>query len=154
MGRPTKNQAWRTAIGKKVTKLTPEVITKLKQAFAIGATVKQACYYAEISTMTYYRWIEKNPILSDEFDHMRERLPLAAKTNIATAIESMKDIPLSKWLVERTEGDTYGETVKVQHSGAIGDGDLHPEDEELRKEYKDKRRANIQKRWQSKEKPA
>lgn len=152
MARPTRNQAWRTAIGRKVTKLSPEVVQKLKQAFAIGATVKQACYYAEISERTYYNWVEKNPVLLQEFDAMRERLPLAAKTNIATAIESTKDIGLSKWLVERTEGETYGETVKVQHSGAIGDGDLHPEDEALRKEYKDKRRANIQKRWQAKEK--
>lgn len=127
MARPTRDQKWREAISKKVTKLTPEVVAKLKQAFAIGATVEQACYYAEIHKATYYRWIEKNPVLSDEFDHMRQRLPLKAKQNIANAIETGNSIADSWRLLERTESDQYGEKMQLKHSGEIGDG-TPPED--------------------------
>ncbi len=125
MVRPTKRQRWYKALSQMKTKLSPEIVSKLKEAFAIGATVNQACYYAEIAESTYYRWVKENPRLSEEFNTMRAKLPLAAKKNIAIAITNKEDIGLSKWLVERTEPDSYGEKITID----LNDG-TNPEDRE------------------------
>jgi len=143
MGRKSKNQKWREALSASKTKLTPEVVRQLKEAFSIGATVKQACYYAEIAESTYYDWILKNPKLGEEFTKMRQRLPLAAKTNIASAIQNMKDIGLSKWLVERTEPDAYGETLNLKHQGDLN---LASEDKEALESFHETLRANLRER--------
>lgn len=137
------SQKWKEALSKSHSKLTAEIVTKLKEAFAIGATIEQACYYAEISPRTYYRWVEKNPKLSHEFDLMRQKLPLAAKTNLAKAIQEDKDIGLSRWLVERRESDSYGEKVKLEHSGAEKAAD---EDKSAVEEFHQKLKGNMKKR--------
>ena len=152
MSGKSKHQRWREAIGAKVTKLTPEVIKKLKEAFTVGATLEQACYYAEIVPNTYRNWCKKFPELLREFDEMKQRMPLRAKQNIALAVEK-GDIGLSKWLVERKEPADYGEKLKIEHGGQIQSGDsVHPEDEVLRVEYKQKLLENIRKRWADKNK--
>lgn len=150
MARPTKKELWKQAIAAKVTKLTPEVVKKLLEAFAIDCTVEQACYYAQISERTYYNWVKKNPELLQEFDAMRNALPLKAKHNIAQRIHA-SDVNLSQWLLERKESNEYGEKVKIEHSGTVDGDEPHPEDEEIRKELKEKLRANIKKRWREKE---
>lgn len=150
MAGKSKDQRWREAIGKAVTKLTPEVIAKLKQAFAIDASIEQACYYAEIHQSTYQRWLKKYPILREEFARMRHKLPLKSKSNIAGLIET-GDIGLSKWFLERRESEEYGE--KIKHSGEVLAGDIaHPEDEALRIEFREKLKANVRKRWEEKDK--
>ena len=138
MGRPTKDQKWREAISKAVTKLTPDVVNKLKQAFSIGANDKQAYDYAEISKQTYYNWIKKYPELLDEFERMKTKLPLASKANIANAIQTLKDITTSKWLLERQETDDYGETLKIKGLETITE-----EDKKVLEEFHQKLKKNI-----------
>lgn len=115
-GRPTKKELWKAAIAYGVTKMSSESVQKLGQAFAIGATVDEACDYADIAPRTFYNWQEKNSDLMQYFSRMRQRLPLKAKTNIAESIHN-KDIGLSRWLVERRQPGEYGETIKLDHSG-------------------------------------
>jgi hypothetical protein len=149
MGRKSKNQKWREAISEKLTKLTPEVVSKLKEAFAIGASVAEACFYSEISERTYYRWTEKNEELCQEFERMRQKLPLAAKRNIALAIQA-GDLLLSKWLVEHTQPKDYAETQKLEHSGEVITTEGFPEDEELKREFRERYMQNVVKRLQNK----
>lgn len=152
MGRPTKKELWRKAIAAGVTKLSEDVIAKLAQAFAIGATVEQASDYADIHPATYYRWMEKYPELCEYFDRMRQRLPLKAKENIAKTIQA-GNINDSWRLLEKTESGIYGEKLKLEHSGSMQSDDLvHPEDEALRLEFKERLKDNIRKRWQDKQK--
>jgi hypothetical protein len=146
MGRKTNKQKWREALSRAHTKLSPELVGKLKDAFAIGATVKQACFYAEINESTFYDWCRQNPVLKEEFDKMRNKLPLAAKHNIAAAIHN-RDLFHSRWLVERQEPENYGEKVKIEHTGTLtNDGLGHPEDEEIRIAFKEKLKENIRRR--------
>jgi hypothetical protein len=119
MARPTKKEVWKRNIAYGVSKMTPEVIQKLEAAFAIGATVSEACDYADVSPATYYSWCQKNPELLERFDRMRTKLPLKAKENIARRIKGesiLGDIGLSKWLVERQQPENYAETIKLQSS--------------------------------------
>ena len=68
VGRPTKEQEAeskeverRRKIGEALTKMTPEVVGKIREALAIDLNITQACNYAGINTTTYYDWIRKNP---------------------------------------------------------------------------------------------
>lgn len=149
MARPTKKEIWKRNIAYGVSKMTPEAITKFEQAFAIGATIAEACDYADVSPMSYYRWVTKNPELREKFDRMRQKLPLKSKENIARRIHGdavLGDIGLSKWLIERQQPETYGETIKMQHGGELATNDTHPEDEELRLQFKSKLQENIRRR--------
>ena len=127
------------------TKLKKSVIGKLAEAFAIDASVKEACYYAGIHKDTYYDWVKKYPTLADHFERLRERLPLKARQNIAGKIES-GDSEISQWFLSHKKPDEFSSKVKVEHSGQV-DADItlvaHPEIEELRKQLKQKLKDSI-----------
>ena len=48
------------AIGRP-TKMTPETVKKLEEAFAIGASDGEACFYSDISKETLYTYQDKTP---------------------------------------------------------------------------------------------
>ena len=75
-----------------------EVVRKLEEAFAIGADIKAACAYADISRETYYAWCEEDPTIKEKSDKLREKPILKAYNTI------MKDLDkpdTAKWLLER-----------------------------------------------------
>ena len=150
MARPTKKEIWKQRIAYGVTKMTEETIGKLAQAFAIGATGKQACDYADIDPSTLWQWEKDNPELSKYFDRMREKLPLKSKQNIALAIHGTPgqgDLNLSKWLIERQEPEDYAETLKIK--GLL---DISKEEQEILDEFHDKLKKNIKERSRQKAK--
>ena len=67
------------AKGQVKQKQTPEILTKLEQAFAYDATIAEACFYAGISETTYYRWIEEKPELRERFEELRNTPVLKAR---------------------------------------------------------------------------
>ena len=152
MSGTTKRSQINKKIGEGVSKMKPENIQKLKEAFAIDCTIEQACLYAEIAIQTYYNWTKKHPKLLEEFELLREKLPLRAKYNIAQKIEG-GEISLSKWLLERKESGKYGEKLKIEHSGQIASDVVHPEDEQIRIELKKKLQDNIRRRAKAKYEP-
>ncbi len=85
MARPTK----KNPEGKqKSPKLTEDTIRKLEEAFAIDASVKEACYYADISTDTYYRWIKEYPELSYKLERLREKPVLKARQTVVRSLDN------------------------------------------------------------------
>lgn len=139
----------------RIGKLSEEVVTKLEQAFAIGANVSQACYHAGIARQTYYRWIEENPELNDRINDIKERLPLKALQNIAARIETPNavtgDIGLSKWLLERRNPNEFGETLKLDHGGQISHVEsIDPAVEAIRGRYHEEMRALTRKNYEQK----
>lgn len=74
----------------KYTKLTPETIKLLEDAFAMDCSIVEACLNANIRTQTYYNWIKDNPELAERFDELRNRPYLLARTTI---IKAIKDNP-------------------------------------------------------------
>jgi hypothetical protein len=86
------------------TKLTKEVVKKLEEAFAIDATVTEACFYADISRETYYNWIEKHKELSDRFTALRNRPVLTARTTVVNAIKTDPDLAM-RYLERKKKGE-------------------------------------------------
>ena len=150
MGRPTKRAQHNKKIGESVSKMTPEVINKLKEAFAIDPTIKDACAYAEIGETTYYRWMEENPVLREELERMRSRLPLKSHQNIASHIHQ-GDVGLSKWYLERRRPELFAEKLKIEQT-TPDDEAMDKEDEAILAEYEDKIYKNLQKRMLEKSK--
>jgi hypothetical protein len=83
MGRPRKIKKSNAG---RPTVMTPDVIVKLEQAFAIDSTVQEACSYAEISHDAFYDYLKKNPQFSDRIADLRNRPILAARERVVKGI--------------------------------------------------------------------
>lgn len=88
------------------TVMTEEVIAKLEDAFSNGATDLQACFLANISKDSLYRYIQDNPEFSDRKEALKDMVAYQAKTNIRLSLladdEKLK-IETSKWYLERKD---------------------------------------------------
>jgi len=142
-GRPTKHEFRYKNVGRP-SKLDDILVAKLEEAAGVDATIEQTCFYANIVPSTYHRWMNENPELKERLASLRERLPLRAKLNIAKIIEA-GDITMSRWLVERKESAAYGEKLKIEHSGDVGDG-TPSEDKAIIAEMHQKLKTNLVKR--------
>ena len=153
-GRPTKHEFRYKYVGRS-TKLTPEVVKKLEEAFSIGANVKQACYYANISRQSYYTYVKDNPQLSDRLEDLREKLPLQALQNLANSITGQKvlgSMDDSKWLLVRRMGDELGDVLTVKGGDDSINAGTPEEDKEVISEFHAKLKANRLKRSQERAK--
>ena len=91
-------------------KLSEDSVNKLKEAFAIGADVSAACFYADISRQTYYNWEKENPELKEKFDRLKEKPVLKAYQTIAKGLD---DINTAKWYVERKRKKEFGNNLDI-----------------------------------------
>jgi predicted GIY-YIG superfamily endonuclease len=105
------------AKGQKKQKLTPDNIRKLEEAFSIDATVLEACFYADISSNTYYRWIKENPALYDRFERLREKPVLTARQTVVKAIATDSEIAM-KYL-ERKKKNEFSPRTEVDLKGQL-----------------------------------
>jgi hypothetical protein len=68
--------------------MTPEVVKKLEEAFALGCTDLEACFYANISKHTLYNYQNANPEFIDRKESLKERPVLLARQSVIKALES------------------------------------------------------------------
>lgn len=92
--------------GGRPSKITELTIGKLEEAFSLGSTVKEACFYAGIHPDTYYNWISKNEEFSDRFKCLRDVPILRARITIVNALKS--DPYLAFKYLERKQKDEFG----------------------------------------------
>lgn len=64
------------------------VIAKLKETASLDASVEESCYYAEISTDSYYRYLKEHEELRGELSRLREKPVLLARQ---TAVSKLKE---------------------------------------------------------------
>jgi hypothetical protein len=76
------------------TKRTEALVNKLEYAFSIGATVKEACLYADISRETYYKWTEIDKELSDRLEDLRENPIFVARESVFNGMKKDPDLAL------------------------------------------------------------
>lgn len=98
-------------VGRK-TVMTPEVVTKLEEAFSRDCTDTEACIFAGISRMTLHRYQEDNPEFCDRKALLKDTLVLKARTNIAERIEK-GDLETSKWYIERKKRGEFSTRQEV-----------------------------------------
>jgi hypothetical protein len=97
-------------------KMTDEAIRKLGEAFAIDATIAEACFYANISIDTYHRWVKENPKLSDQFERLRQTPILKARETVAKSLDNVTD---AKWYLERKRKGEFSPRVETENTHKV-----------------------------------
>jgi len=118
MARPTKQQQINKKIGEGVSKMTPERIKMLKDAFAIDATIEEASFYCGINEQTYYNWKKKNPKLFEEIERLRLKPILYARKVV---IGSLNNPENSKWYLERKRRGEFSQRFELENNIKIID---------------------------------
>ena len=131
---------------RRTNKLTPDTIKKLEEAANFRLSIRESCAYAEIHHDTYYEWMKKVKGLADRLADLRAHPLIKAKRRIVSQIDL--DTNVAFRYLEKEKPEEYGEKLKLEHTGSVmqDDGLMHAEDEALRKEFRDRLKANIQKR--------
>ena len=88
------------------TILTPEIIAKLEQAFSMGCSDLEACFYADIGKTTLYNYQKANPEFVERKERLKERMIFKARTVIADALNK-NDENTAKWYLERKKKDEF-----------------------------------------------
>lgn len=100
--------------GGRPTVMTPDTIAKLEQAFAIDATVEEACSYADISRDSFYDYLKKEPKFSDRIAELRQRPILKARQ---TVVKSLDNPQHAQWYLTRKKKKEFGENIDVTSDG-------------------------------------
>lgn len=82
----TANDFKKKYLGGRPKKMTEEVLTKLREAYLIGANDTQACLYANICYMTLNRFEQKNPWFSEQKLEWKNNPKLKAKQTLFTGL--------------------------------------------------------------------
>lgn len=101
------------------TKQTPELMTKLEQAFSLGCSNPEACFYAGISESTFYEWIKADKKLSERFKALKNKPVLKARQTIVSGLD---DPANAKWYLERVKRDEF--STKVEQDFSSSDGSM------------------------------
>ena len=80
------------------TKMTNVTIGKLEEAFALGCSDSEACFYADINPDTLYDYCKKNPQFSERKALLKMKPILKAKKTI---LDNLEDAKVAQWYLER-----------------------------------------------------
>lgn len=87
------------------TKMTPETLSKLEQAFLMGCTDLEACLYAYISKSTLYDYQNANPQFLERKESLKQNPVLKARKSV---VDSLDDNPeLAMKFLERKKKDEF-----------------------------------------------
>jgi len=101
----TKNPVGRPTI------MTPEVIDKLEEVFALGGSDAEACLWADIATDTLYKYQRENPEFIKRKESLKETPILRARRTVVNALE--KDSDMAMRYLERKRKDEFSPRTNV-----------------------------------------
>ncbi|HQI74742.1 MAG TPA: hypothetical protein PLY37_02685 [Candidatus Pacearchaeota archaeon] len=93
-------------------KITPDILKKLEEVFALGGTDEEACFYADISEQTLYNYQSRNPEFIERKQRLKFRPVLKARRTI---IEWLDSPNYAKWYLERKIKEETIEFKKPQN---------------------------------------
>lgn len=74
--------------GGRPRKIDEAVLRKLEEAFGLGSTDAEACFYADIAPSTLYAYEKENPEFSERKKALKERPILLARRTVVNALET------------------------------------------------------------------
>lgn len=96
--------------------ITPEVLAKLEQAFAMGCSDREAVLYADICMDALYRYQKDHPEFAERKALLKEKPVLKARSVV---VNSLSDPETSKWYLERKTKGEFNARQSIEHSGEI-----------------------------------
>ena len=88
------------------TVMTPEIISKLEDAFALGCSDSEACFYAGIGQSTLYSYQEDHPEFVERKEQLKEKPILKARQTI---VKGLDDPDNAKWYLERKRKSEFSQ---------------------------------------------
>ncbi len=113
------------------TKLTPAVSAAICESVKGGVYIETACQANNISTSTYYRWLDKadDPNAGDEFREFRDasaRARAEVEARHVSLIDQAARGPVlgdwraAAWYLERSFPTRYGRQERIEHTSVEG----------------------------------
>jgi hypothetical protein len=100
-------------VGRK-TVMTPEIVTKLEQVFAMGGTDEEACLYAGIGKSTLYNYQQKVPEFLERKEALKMNPIFKARETIVAALD---DPNIAKWYLERKRKQEFSPRQEITGDG-------------------------------------
>ena len=88
------------------TIMTDSTLAKLKEGFAQGFSVRNACIWADISQDTYFDYCKKHPSFSDQCKTLQQK-PLIKSILVINKALNEGDVSTAKWYAERKGKDEF-----------------------------------------------
>lgn len=92
------------------TVMTPDVLNKLEEIFALGGTDTEACLYADISPGTLYKYQKEHPEFIERKEALKETPFLKARRTI---VNSLDDANNAFKYMERKKKGEFGNTLEL-----------------------------------------
>jgi hypothetical protein len=118
--------------GGRPTLMTENTIQKLEQAFSVGATDLEACFFANISKSTLYNYQESHPEFVERKEGLKNQLSLIAKNTLGRSIKNGNETD-AKWYLERKNKDEF--STKTQSDNRFIDGEGNDRDLSVKVDY-------------------
>ena len=97
--------------------VTPDVLNKLEQAFAMGCSDLEACFYADISDKTLYNYQNENPEFLQRKRALKEKPVLMARASVVDALKANPELALK--FLERKRKSEFG--LRTELTGPDGE---------------------------------
>ena len=97
--------------------ITPEVLAKLEQAFAMGCSDREAVLYADICMDALYRYQKERPEFAERKALLKEKPVLKARSVV---VNSLSDPETSKWYLERKTKGEFNARAALELTGKDG----------------------------------
>ena len=102
------------------TKMTPETIKKLEEAFLMGCTDPEACLYADISKATLYNYQNANPDFVDRKDTLKSNPVMLARKVQLDALKDDSNKPAQQITADKVLSRHEGIKQRLEHANADG----------------------------------
>lgn len=96
--------AWKPSV------MTEPMITKLKEAFSMWFSDKQALLYCQLNERTFYDYCSKNPDFAELKEILKDEPKMNARAVVANKIKWWDDYN-ARWLLEKTD-EAFNPTKK------------------------------------------
>jgi len=100
------------------TIMTEATIGKLKEGFAQGFSVRNACIWADINQDTYFEYCKKNPNFSEQCKTLQQK-PLIKSILVINKALNEGDVGTAKWYAERKAKDEF--SLRTEQTGKDGE---------------------------------
>lgn len=107
--------------GGRPTKMTPETVKKLEEAFLMGCSDLEACLFAAISKQTLYTYQDKNPSFIDRKKILKENPVMIARQSVIRDMKEDGNLAL-KYLERKKKNEFSVKSEMALSPGADEDG--------------------------------
>jgi len=104
--------------GGRPTKMTPDTVKKLEEAFLMGCSDLEACLFADISKQTLYTYQDKNPEFIDRKRILKQNPVMVARQSVLK--EMREDGNLAMKYLERKNKAEFGTRTEHAVEGVEG----------------------------------